>query len=300
MNILSLFDGISCGMVALERAKIKVYNYFASEIDKHAQIISQNNYPDVERIGDVRFIETKDLPKINLLIGGSPCQGFSFAGKQKGMVTSENIQVESLEQYLELKQNGFEFEGQSYLFWEYVRILKEVKPKYFLLENVRMKKNWEGIISKTLGVQPVMINSNLVSAQERKRLYWTNISQIEQPKNKFIMLNTIIDGDFIVDREKSLCLRKGGSGGRGLSNKKRYFTKSLGQFKFNSGFDFSNPNYDWMYSFSTNELEKLQTLPVGYCDGVSYLKAYESLGNSWTVDVIAHIFSYLPEEYKLR
>jgi DNA (cytosine-5)-methyltransferase 3A len=114
------------------------------------------------------------------------------------------------------------------------------------------------------------------------------------------MLNTIIDGDFIVDREKSLCLRKGGSGGRGLSNKKRYFTKSLGQFKFNSGFDFSNPNYDWMYSFSTNELEKLQTLPVGYCDGVSYLKAYESLGNSWTVDVIAHIFSYLPEEYKLR
>jgi DNA (cytosine-5)-methyltransferase 3A len=136
MNVLSLFDGCSCGQQALERANIKVNNYFASEIDKYAIKVTMANYPNTIQLGSVVDIKGADLPKIDLLIGGSPCQSFSFAGKRKGMSTKCNQEILTLEQYLELKEDGFQFEGQSYLFWEYVRILNEVKPKYFLLENV--------------------------------------------------------------------------------------------------------------------------------------------------------------------
>ena len=141
MKVLSLFDGISCGQVALERAGIKVDNYFASEIDKYAIKVTQKNYPNTIQLGDVCNIKGNELPKIDLLIGGSPCQGFSFAGKQ-------------------LNFN----DPRSELFFEFVRILKEVKPKYFLLENVKMKKEYQNVISKHLGVEPIEINSALVSA----------------------------------------------------------------------------------------------------------------------------------------
>ena len=151
LNVLSLFDGMSCGRLALERAGIKVNNYFASEIDKYAIQVAKHNYPNTQHIGDVTKVKASELPKIDLLIGGSPCQSFSNAG------------------------NGTGFDGKSGLFYEYVRLLKECKPKYFLLENVKMKKQWQDIISKELGVEPIKINSNLVSAQNRERLYWTNI-----------------------------------------------------------------------------------------------------------------------------
>ena len=131
INVLSLFDGIRTGRVVLERLGIEVDNYFSSEVHYDSIKIADKNYPEdaKNKLGDVRFIGCSQLPKIDLLIGGGPCQGFSIAGKRKGSSTLEGVDVTSLEQYLELKKEGFEFNGQSYLFWEYVRILKELKPK---------------------------------------------------------------------------------------------------------------------------------------------------------------------------
>jgi DNA (cytosine-5)-methyltransferase 3A len=207
MNVLSLFDGMSCGQQALERASLPVDNYFASEIDKYAIKVTMANYPNTIQLGSVIDVDGYKLPKIDLLIGGSPCQSFSFAGKRKGMSTKDEQEILTLEHYLQLKSEGFEFEGQSYLFWEYMRLLNEVKPKYFLLENVMMGEKWEKILSKAIGVNPIMINSSLVSAQNRQRLYWTNIgmqpgglfgdleSIIEQPKDKGILLKEILESE---------------------------------------------------------------------------------------------------------
>jgi len=209
MVVLSLFNGMSCGYMALQEAGIPVTKYYSSEVDKHAVNMSSILYPETIQLGDVRNIDVSKLDKIDILIGGSPCQSFSFAGKMKGMSTKCEKEVLSLEQYLELKEQNFEFEGQSYLFWEYVRIyteLKKINPDIkFLLENVLMVEKWERIISKTLDVNPIMINSALVSAQNRKRLYWTNIgmqpsglfgemaSIIKQPEDKGILLKDILE-----------------------------------------------------------------------------------------------------------
>lgn len=182
MNVLSLFDGMSCGRVALERAGIEINNYYASEIDKYAIQIAQKNYPDTVQLGDVTKL--KDMKDIDLLIGGSPCQGFSFAGKQLNFI-----------------------DPRSRLFFEYVRLLEETKPKYFLLENVKMKKEYQDIISKYLGVKPIEINSSLVSAQNRKRLYWTNIPRITQPEDKRIYLKNIIESGY-VDINSSICTKE--------------------------------------------------------------------------------------------
>jgi DNA (cytosine-5)-methyltransferase 3A len=194
-NVLGLFDGMSCGQIALNKVGIKYDNYYASEVDKHSIKVTQHNYPNTIQLGDITQINGSDLPTITLMCGGSPCQNLSFAGKMKGMSTKEDIEILTLEQYLDLKRNGFNFQGQSYLFWEYVRLLKEVKPKYFLLENVKMLKKWENIISNVLGLEPIEINSTLVSAQNRRRLYWTNIPNINQPIDKEITLKDIIVDD---------------------------------------------------------------------------------------------------------
>ena len=197
MNVLSLFDGMSCGRIALERAGIQVDKYFASEVDKHAIAVAKANWPETKHIGDVREIKVNanSKLKIDLLIGGSPCQSFSFAGKRKGMATKCETEILTLEQYLELKEQNFEFEGQSYLFWEYMRLLHELKPKYFLLENVKMAKKWKDILSEAIGCEPIEINSNLVSAQNRKRLYWTNIPNVDQPEDLKIFLKDILQKD---------------------------------------------------------------------------------------------------------
>lgn len=204
LNILSLFDGMSCGQQALERAGIEVDNYFASEIDRYAMQVTMANYPDTKQLGSVVNVNGANLPKIDLLIGGSPCQSFSFAGKRKGMATKCETEILTLNHYLELKADGYEFEGQSYLFWEFMRLLKEVNPKYFLLENVEMGEKWEKVLSKAIGVNGIHINSALVSAQNRKRIYWTNIgmqpgglfgdlvSIIEKPKDKGILLKDVL------------------------------------------------------------------------------------------------------------
>jgi DNA-cytosine methyltransferase len=209
MNVLSLFDGMSCGQQALNRCGFEVTNYFASEIDKYAIKVTQHNFPNTIQLGSVVDVDVNSLPKIDLLIGGSPCQSFSFAGKRKGMATKCEQEILTLEHYLELKNEGFEFEGQSYLFWEYMRILNDIKKSnpnvYFLLENVEMGEKWELILSKAIGVKGIHINSSLVSAQNRKRIYWTNIgmkpgglfgdleSIIEQPKDKGILLKDILE-----------------------------------------------------------------------------------------------------------
>ncbi len=203
--VLALFDGMCCGMLGLLKAGVKVKTYYASEIDKHAIKVTMANFPNVKQIGDVRNVNSKDLENIDIVIGGSPCQSFSFAGKRKGMSTKCNTDILTLEHYLQLKSEGFEFEGQSYLFWEYMRLLKEVKPKYFFLENVVMGEKWERILSNAIGVNPILINSALVSAQNRRRLYWTNIgmqpmglfgyleSIIPQPTDKGILLKDILE-----------------------------------------------------------------------------------------------------------
>lgn len=193
INVVSMFDGIRSGYVALERVGIEVKNYFASEIDKHALVVADKNYPDAVNLGDVRHIAYGKLPKIDLLIGGSPCQSFSFAGKRAGMSTKENVEILDLETYLDFKRQGFEFKGQSYLFWEFVYALRELKPKYFLLENVRMSKKWLKVINDALGIEPIAINSKLVSAQNRYRNYWTNIPFTGMPKDRGIVLKDITE-----------------------------------------------------------------------------------------------------------
>jgi len=180
MNVLSLFDGMSCGQIALNRLGIKYDNYFACEIDKYAIQVTQHNFPDTIQLGDVQFVtkETFGTHKIDLIIGGSPCQGFSFAGK---MLNFDD--------------------PRSKLFFEYVRLVKELKPKYFLLENVKMKKESKDIITKYMGVEPIEINSALVSAQNRRRLYWTNIPNVGQPEDKGIVLKDIIEKGVYCDVE---------------------------------------------------------------------------------------------------
>jgi DNA (cytosine-5)-methyltransferase 3A len=186
MNVLSLFDGMSCGRIALDQLGIKVDNYYACEIDKYAMQVSQANYPEIIQLGDVCDVKSEDLPKIDLILAGSPCQGFSFAGKQL----------------------AFD-DPRSALFFEFIRLLKECKPKYFLLENVRMKKEYLQVISEQVsacypkipfGIEPTMICSSLVSAQSRKRYYWTNIPNVTQPEQKGIVLRDILETRVNQDR----------------------------------------------------------------------------------------------------
>lgn len=286
MNVLSLFDGISCGQLALHRARVRIDSYYASEIDKYALKVTNKNYPDTIQLGNVTEWEKWNLPNIDLLIGGSPCQGFSISGHQL----------------------NFE-DPRSKLFFEYVAILTAYKPKYFLLENVKMKQECQDVITKYLGVQPIKINSALVSAQNRERLYWTNISGVEQPEDKHILLKDVIENGF-VDRDKSFCIDacyyKGG-------NSKQYYEKHRRQLVFKDKNKVLSTSYrqnasivatgkttdfnSYFRKLTPLECERLQTLPDGYTEGISNTQRYKCLGNGWTVDVIAHILSYLPEKY---
>ena len=287
MNVLSLFDGMSCGQIALERVGIKVDNYYASEIDKYAIEIARKNYPNIKHIGSVLDVKGSDLPKIDLLIGGSPCQDLSKA-----------------------KTNGKGLDGNSSgLFWEYVRLIKECKPTFFLLENVVMKKEWYDIISNELGVEPIEINSNLVSAQNRRRMYWTNIPNIQQPNDRGILLGDIIyDDTYKVFTDERITNTKkitknyikwDISGKKYWSQQDRAYykekkictlPKANPSNKLNILLDYDNDVYRRIHPI---EAERCQNVPDNYTKGVSINKRLEMIGNGWTVDVIAHIFKNL-------
>lgn len=268
MNVLSLFDGISCGRVALDRAGIYYDNYYASEIDIYTMKVVRKNYPDTIQVGSIETLHSYP-PYIDLIIGGSPCQGFSFAGKQLAFDDS-----------------------RSQLFFEFVRILRAINPKYFLLENVKMKKEYQDIISSYLGVEPIEINSALVSAQNRKRLYWTNIPNVTQPEDKGILLKDILETG-VVDRDKSYCLDASYWKGTTLE---QYLTKSRRQIVFTERRTEEHILLDEQNKFrklTPIECERLQTLPDNYTAGVSNTQRYKMLGNGWTVDILAHIFKGL-------
>lgn len=293
MNVLSLFDGISCGQIALERAGIKVDNYYASEIKPIAIKVTQQHYPNTIQLGDVTQIKGEDLPEIDLLIGGSPCQDFSNANQ----ICRDGLQG-----------------SKSSLFYHYYRLLQECKPKYFLLENVRMKKVERDAISKLLGVEPIYINSSLLSAQARPRLYWTNIPNVVPPADKGITLNSILDNGWS-PLEKSRCLLV--SDCRPLTTPIKMYHRSTlcfttPIFKSEQHYLDCKEYYDTHFAgmkakqmvctskvfdgiryFTTNEREKLQTMPQGYCNCLTWSEAADVLGDGWTVDVIAYIFSFL-------
>lgn len=283
INVLSLFDGISCGRLALQRAGIPVNQYFASEIDKNAIKVTQSNWPNTIQLGSVVDVKAENLPKIDILLGGSPCQNFSFSGKRNGMLTIDKQDVLTLEQYLELKSQNFQFDGYSYLFWEYVRLLKEVCPAYFLLENVKMSKKWESIITTALGVEPIEINSRLVSAQNRRRLYWTNIQGITQPENSGAKLIDVLDLSIIGDKNWF---------DKRISLKRRNIIQSIHDEKSAclQTQDVFNSLLKELFRYLTpEESEKLQTLPDNYTKIIPKTARYKTIGNGWTVDVIVHI-----------
>lgn len=300
IDVLSLFDGMSCGRVALERAEIKVDNYFSSEIKPYAIKVANENYSQdaKNRLGDITKIDGYSLPKINLLIGGSPCQDFSGANKER------------------LGTDGI----KSGLFFEYVRLLKETNPKYFLLENVRMKKEHQDFVSSIIGCEPIIINSELVAPHLRHRLYWTNIPFTEMPKDKELKLN-----DFLIegysDRDKARTLLESDS--RPLStpikmahryfntgfttlifkNKKHYVDIKIhfdANFKGKSAKEIDDISkdmdlslYDGLRYMNNRERETCQTVPQGYTNSLTQNEAACILGDGWTVDVIAHIFKGL-------
>lgn len=266
MKILSLFDGISCARVALERASIKVDKYYASEIKEEAIKVSKDNYPDIIQVGDITKLKGDDFKDIDLLCGGSPCQSFSIAGNREG------------------------FDGKSKLFWEFVRLLREVNPKYFLLENVKMKKEWQDIISKELGVDPININSKLVSAQLRNRFYWTNIPNVGQPEDKGIMLKDILESGF-TDRQKARAILESES--RPLVSKDKMYRRYKKTGFTTIVYEKSIDDKENIRYFTQTELERLQTLPDGYTKCLTRNKAAGCIGDGWTVDVIAHILSFI-------
>jgi len=278
-SVLSLFDGMSCGQIALNRVGIEYDNYFASEIDKHAIKVTQTNYPKTIQLGDVTKVKGSDLPKIDLLIGGSPCQGFSFAGK------------------------GLNFDDpRSKLFFEFVRLKNETQPKYFLLENVVMKKEHEKVISEFLGVEPILINSILVSAQNRKRLYWTNISGIEQPTDKEVGWGKIrefgvADNFYYSENGLKWLKQHGERKGKQLAiwgeNDKCQMIEASHFKNYSSQRFFGIEDENGLRYITPIECERAQTVPDNYTQCVSNTQRYKMLGNGWTVDVIAHIFGSL-------
>lgn len=303
MKVLSLFDGMSCGQIALSKLGIKVDNYFASEIKEDAIKVTQGNFPNTRQLGNIEQLDGKQLPKIDLLMGGSPCQNLSIA-----------MAIEY--------RNGLKGDKSS-LFYEYYRLLHEIKPKYFLLENVgSMRKEDRDVITELLGVEPIKINSRLVSAQLRNRLYWTNIPNIEQPKDKNIKLNDVLTEGWS-DREKARCLLESES--RPLTTPikmfhryystgfttlifksqqhykdcvehyKKYFkgmsAKEIDKKLKNDSIDISV--YDGVRYFNQSELEKLQTVPLGYTSLLDRNSAAGLLGDGWTVDVIVHILKHI-------
>jgi site-specific DNA-cytosine methylase len=288
LTVMSLFDGMACGRLALDRAGLPVRKYYASEIDKYPITVAKNNHPDIIEIGDVVDVDGDTVEgQVDLMIAGSPCQGFSYAGKQL----------------------NFE-DPRSVLFFEFVRLLKTVKPRYFILENVKMKAEWQDIISDALGVKPIQINSALVSAQNRNRLYWTNIPNINQPCDKGIRFDDIllpledVAANFEVPQSqipRFTNIEKLTEGGVKVayrdpsSNCEKAVCIVARDYKGIGGREHRNAAMQdgVLRRLTPIEYERLQTLPDNYTSSVSNTQRYKMLGNGWTVDVIVHILMCL-------
>jgi DNA (cytosine-5)-methyltransferase 3A len=279
MNVLSIFDGISCGQIVL-RELFENVNYYSSEINKHTVRLTQEKFPDTIQLGDIRDYKKWKLPQIDLIIGGSPCQGFSFAGK-------------------ELNFN----DKRSKLFFEFVDCVKYFKPKYFFLENVVMRTEFSDVISSYLGVEPVLINSNLVSAQNRQRLYWANF-HISQPNDNEVHFN-----DYIIGYPARMVGRRINSNGKRadkdrtielqqyiecLSGSKSGCVTTATKDTMVSSVYLPRTLYnecrDLTRYCTMDELEWLQTLPKGYTESLPKTHRIDAIGNCWTIDVIRHIF----------
>lgn len=302
MNVLSVFDGISCGQMALEKAGLIVNKYYASEINVPDMVAVSRMYPYTQMLGDICAIDEELLDRmdtIDLFIGGSPCQSFSRSGDGSG------------------------FDGKSKLFWEYVRLLNSIKKRNpdvkFLLENVVMKKEWEQVITDALGVEPILIDSKLVSAQKRQRLYWTNIEGVEQPQDRGVTMKdiTIIDTNNYIDVGDLMWVKDG-----------EYRVKNATKKGYLPVEDWDTINLDFPNSktrrgrvakqkcntlntscnygvflggcvkkLTPRECARLQTIPEDKIDIMEDCMSDSQIrfacGNGWTVDVIAHIFSYL-------
>ena len=299
---------MSCGQIALTNLGCFPDKYYASEVDKFAIQQTQHMFPDTIHIGDVTRVDVSKLDKIDLIIGGSPCQSFSFAGKQAGMATTENIEVTDLGRYFDLKIMGFEFTGQSYLFWEYMRILTEVR-KYnpnvkFLLENIVMSKKWEAVLTNAIGVDPVKINSNLLSAQNRKRLYWTNIAEITQPEDEGIFIRDILEDnvdekyylsqkalDGMINHARVNAAKGNGFGYRIVDVDGK--ANTVVQRCYKDGKDNVLQVGGRFRKLTPTECARLQTVPGWYEWVVSDTQIYRMCGNGWTVRVIEHILKNL-------
>ena len=295
-NVLSLFDGISCGRIALERANIEFEKYYASEIDKYCIEVSKNNYDDIIHLGDIKDWRSWNIENIDLIIGGSPCQGFANQG------------------------NHLNFQHpKSKLFFDFIDILNHFKPKYFLLENVLMsRKEWTQIIDDYMGVEGVLINPKLVSAQERKRIYWANWD-ISMPEDKKIILSDILEKDndwkasYIAGRKINPLTQKREDNNPDIPYTQALHVKDNGDDKsyclttvqkdsiisnkppksrIPNAFEDLTMGVDWRY-FSAIECERLQTLPDNYTSCVSDNQRFKMIGNAWNVDTIVHIMKCL-------
>lgn len=279
MNVLSLFDGISCGMIALERAGIKVDKYYASEINENSIKISKRNYPNIIQLGDVRNWDKWDIEwkDIDLVIGGSPCQNLSFSGNKKGL------------------------DGEKSSLYYYYRFILNMIKKFnpdvkFLLENVRMKNEYKDKISEDLGVKPMLINSNLVSAQNRNRLYWFNW-ECDYPEDKNIIVRSILETKGVVKERVRLYHSDNVFIGLELTKsfciQKRYYKGVSRYRKEYCAVQMPDGSHR---PFTPVELERLQTLPDNYTEGICRTKRGELIGDGWTVDVVAHILKHLKLE----
>lgn len=296
--VLSCFDGSSGLQIALRRLGIKVDKYYASEIDESAMSITMKHFPKTIQLGDIRNITSKMIDGIPTIIAaGSPCQDFSICGSKKGMVTKEKVRVTSLDQYLKLKSEGFQFDekSQSYLFWEFIRLVRQLKPKYFFLENVRMSKVWQHVISTELGVLPIEINSSLVSAQNRDRLYWTNIPGVTAPQDKRILLGNIIPGAIggYGKRGQDLGIKKSDGSVKWIqvgTTRKDNKANCILTVRHSTGKVTMKDGTQRLLTIG--EAEQLQTLPKNYTDvpGLSEARRWHTIGNGWTIDVITHLF----------
>lgn len=309
MKVLSLCDGMSCGQLALKKLGIPIEAYYAAEIKDVAIKVTLDNFPNTIEIGDVNQVSYKDgilttengdlqVGQIDLVMFGSPCQTFSLA-----MITEHRV--------------GLEDKEKSGLFYECYRILQEVKPKYFLMENVRsMKDKDRDFISQMMGVEPIMIDSALIAPAMRKRYYWTNIEGVEQPIKKDIPLQSILTSGY-TERQKARCLTVSDSRPLTTSVKMfhRFYYKGFNTLVFKDRQHYLNckqyydDNYKGMAAkdipvdetdvfdgvryLNQLELERCQTVPEGYTKILTRNEAADVLGDGWTVDVIAHILSYM-------